>query len=74
MEKGKKIPKAVIEAAKGLGTEIVFEHRKRGYDVYSVGMKCKEDEIILPTGLPNLILFKDNIVRTIAGVESFDWL
>lgn len=74
MEKNKDIPKAVIEAAKGLGTEIVFEHRKNGYDVYSVGYPCKEGEIMPPTGLPKLVLFKNNTARIVVGVGSFDWL
>ncbi|MBQ6086140.1 MAG: hypothetical protein IJK94_06625 [Bacteroidaceae bacterium] len=70
----KKIPEQVKEAAKGLGTEIVFEHRKRGYNVYSVGMPCKEGEIMPPTGLPKLILFKDNTARIVVGDDSFDWI
>ena len=57
-----------------LGPEIVFEHRKRGYDVYSVGMPCKEGEIMPPTGLPKLILFKDNTARIVVGDDSFDWI
>ena len=56
------------------GPEIVFEHRKRGYDVYRVGIPCKEREIMPPTGFPKLILFKDNTARIVVGDDSFDWI
>ena len=70
----KEIPIQVKEAAKRLGTEIVFEHRKRGFDVYSVGLPCKEGEIPAPTGYPKLILFNEKSVRLVAGPEALDWL
>ena len=70
----KKIPEQVKEAAKGLETEIVFKHRKRGYDVYSVGMPCKKGEIPPPTGYPCVILYRKNEVKIIADSSSLDWL
>ena len=70
----KEIPRLVKQAAKGLGTEIVFEYKKDGYEVYSVGMPCEDGEIPAPTGYPTLILYKDNSTRLIVGPESLDWL
>lgn len=68
-----KTPKQVIEAAKGLGTKVVFEHKLKGYDVYSVFTQS-DTEPITPTGLPTLILFKDGKAKTVCGVEALDWL
>lgn len=58
----------------GLGTEIVFEHKRNGYDVYSVGMPHKEGELVPPTGLPVLVLYRDGTAKVIAGAEALDWL
>ena len=74
MEKNKEIPKAVIEAAKGLGTEIVYKYRRNGYDVFSVRMPLKEGEIMPPTGFPRLVVYKNNSATIVDGPESLDWL
>jgi len=70
----KEIPIQVKEAAKDIGTEIVFEHRKHGFDVYSIGVPCKDGEIPAPTGYPKLILFKGSTTRIVAGPEALEWL
>ena len=41
-----RIPKQVIEAAKGYGTKIVFEHRINGFGVYSVLFKNGETRVV----------------------------
>lgn len=68
-----KTPIQVIEAAKGLGTKVVFERKLKGYDVYSV-FTPSDTEPTTPTGLPTLILFKDGKAKTVCGVEALDWL
>ena len=74
MEKNKDIPKAVIEAAKGLGEKIVFQHSKKGYAVFIVCTPREEGGIVLPTGYPRVILYKKNEVKVIASSDSLDWL
>lgn len=66
-------PKQVIEAAKGLGTKIVFEHHLNGYDVFSVFTPSNSNPPT-PTGLPVVILFKDGETKIISGIKALDWI
>lgn len=68
-----KTPEQVIEAAKGLGTKVVFERRFNGYDVFSV-FTPSETEPTAPTGLPTVILFKDGEAKVVSGIDALDWL
>ena len=68
-----RIPKQVIEAAKGYGTKIVFEHRINGFDVYSVFTPSSSNPPA-PTGLPVVILFKNGETRVVHGIEALDWI
>ena len=65
--------KQVIEAAKGLGTKIEFEHRLDGFDVFSVFTPSSSNPTT-PTGLPVVVLFKDGETKVISGIKALDWL
>lgn len=68
------IPKQVREAAVGLGTEITYEHRRRGFAVYSVGTPSENEALTCPTGLPKVVIFKAGKARAVVGNEVFEWL
>ena len=71
----KNIPEQVKIAAKGVGSEIVFKHQKDGFEVYIVRTPSKDkDGNTIPTGFPEIILFKDNVARLVGGPDSLDWL
>ncbi|MBQ6307241.1 MAG: hypothetical protein IJK78_11805 [Bacteroidales bacterium] len=66
-------PKQVIEASKGLGKCVEYDHSANGYDVYVVYTPSKADPPT-PTGLPVVILFKDGKAQAVTGVKALDWL
>ena len=66
------IPNEVIELAKNIGTKIEFVRNVDGYDVYSV--YTPSEDFPTPTGLPDVIIYKEGKAKWICGVESFDWL
>lgn len=68
-----KTPKQVIEAAKGIGTKVVFEHNLKGYAVYSVTTPSDTDPPT-PTGLPIVILFDGDNAKVVGGIAALDWL
>lgn len=68
-----KTPKQVIEAAKGIGTKVVFEHNLKGYAVFSVTTPSDTDPPT-PTGLPIVILFDGDNAKVVGGIDALDWL
>ena len=68
-----KTPKQVIEAAKEIGTKVVFEHNLKGYAVFSVTTPSDTDPPT-PTGLPIVILFDGDNAKVVGGIAALDWL
>lgn len=68
------IPQAVTQAAKSQGfNKVSYKGEYEGSSVYSVGC-VRDDGQVVPTGLPTIILFKNNNAKMICGMESFDIL
>lgn len=67
------IPKQVLEIAERNGTNIKFVRNKKGYDIYNVFTPTLTKPPT-PTGLPIIIIFKNDEAILVSGPEVFKWI
>lgn len=68
----KEIPQKVKEVAKKQGyscKSIGFEGHYEDWEVYGLGNEV-DDDVVLPTGLPTLILWNGNNHKIVSGFDA----
>lgn len=67
------VPKQVLEIAERIGTNIRHVRNKKGYEIFNVFTPNKTKPPT-PTGIPTIIIFKNDEATIISGSDVFKWI